>query len=267
MIYGYNQVTGKEISCDRTQSTVSHNCGVFGTYGTGKTVFLQKEIAHILNESNDRVFIIDIDCEYNRYTALCSDFMVKVSDESDIVIPCDKQLTIFSFTAMPPKKLRSCYKACLESIWQHIQKHQDCYSWIYLEVIEVLFQSDGGAALLADIAEETKTHNCSLTFTSAAFEEIYENSSGKMLLENTDFVVHFTQLQRSRKCIQSCYHIDDTLLHFLTDQLAGTGVIKTCNGKAFEPFSCRSGSSVSWKDVLSLEDEEMVVNSHGKSKN
>ncbi len=237
MKYGYNQVTGKEISCDRKKSNKSHNCGVFGTYGTGKTVFLKREIEHILNESNDRVFIIDIDCEYNGLAALCSDFMVKVSDESDIVIPCDKQLTIFSFTAMPPQKIRSCYKACLERVWEHIRKQQDCYSWVYLEVIEVLFRSDGGAALLADIAKETRTHNCSLTFTSAAFEEIYENSSGKMLLENTDFVVHFTQLQRSRKCIQPCYCITD-LLHYLTDQPVGTGLIKTSDSKEFEPFNC-----------------------------
>lgn len=34
MKYGYNQVTGKDISCDRKKSTGSHNCGVFGTYDT-----------------------------------------------------------------------------------------------------------------------------------------------------------------------------------------------------------------------------------------
>lgn len=101
IFYGINSVSKNIICYSRKRSNLA-NALAFGQAGSGKSFFIKDEIAQILLNSKDKIFILDPENEYRLVIAPFGGITVDLDLGSDITLnPCDLDLEFENPKAHP----------------------------------------------------------------------------------------------------------------------------------------------------------------------
>lgn len=130
-------------------------------------------------------------------------------------------------------------QVCLNDIWSRTiqNKKRGVRTWIYIDELYVLTQSESCARFLMYIYKQIRKFGGAPTGITQNVEDLLTNRESRGIINNCSFIMLLNQSQEDRTEIGAMLHISDAQLNYIKNADSGQGLIYT--GKAIIPFTNR----------------------------
>lgn len=157
-------------------------------------------------------------------------------------IDTNNRLTVYNLLYLPEKMTEMAMKVCLSTIWTRIvknreenEKHHTGKSiWVYLDEFHHFFKTESSATTIMAYYKRVRKYGGIMTGITQDVADLLRSSQGTAMFNNTGFFIFLNQSPIGRDQIQTLYNVSDTLIDYIKDKPAGTGLIY--NGYVLVPI-------------------------------
>lgn len=130
-------------------------------------------------------------------------------------------------------------QVCLNDIWSRTiqNKKRGVRTWIYIDELYVLTQSESCARFLMYIYKQVRKYGGAPTGITQNVEDLLTNRESRGMINNCSFIMLLNQSQDDRDEIGSMLHISEAQLNYIKNADSGQGLIYS--GKSIIPFTNR----------------------------
>lgn len=199
---------------------------ILGEPGTGKTALVKKEIADILNNTEDEIFVIDPNAEYINWMGIPNKEVFRFFCPSNI--PADladadtelydstqdteykKRLNVFDISGIANNAQCTAAFTCLDYIVSRMKKkHKNGrQTWTILEGGGLYTSTGSDISRLNSIWKYARKSGGRFTIALNSVEELINNNDGLDILVGTPFAVILPVFnENEQKFIQNAYDI------------------------------------------------------------
>ena len=128
-------------------------------------------------------------------------------------------------------------QVCLNDIWSRTiqNKKRGVRTWIYIDELYVLTQSESCARFLMYIFKQIRKFGGAPTGITQNVEDLLTNRESRGIINNCSFIMLLNQSQEDRNEIGAMLHISEAQLNYIKNADSGQGLIYS--GKAIIPFT------------------------------
>lgn len=157
-------------------------------------------------------------------------------------IDTNNRLTVYNLLYLPEKMTEMAMKVCLSTIWTRIVKnreenekyHTGKSIWVYLDEFHHFFKTESSATTIMAYYKRVRKYGGIMTGITQDVADLLRSSQGTAMFNNTGFFIFLNQSPIGRDQIQTLYNVSDTLIDYIKDKPAGTGLIY--NGYVLVPI-------------------------------
>lgn len=143
------------------------------------------------------------------------------------------RLVVFNLLYLPEKMTELAMKVCLANIWTKIVKNReenDKYHtgksiWVYLDEFHHFFKTESSASTIMAYYKRVRKYGGIMTGITQDVADLLRTPQGTAMFNNTGFFIFLNQSPIGRGQLQQLYDISDTLIDYIKDKPAGTGLI------------------------------------------
>ena len=130
-------------------------------------------------------------------------------------------------------------QVCLNDIWSRTiqNKKRGVRTWIYIDELYVLTQSESCARFLMYIYKQVRKYGGAPTGITQNVEDLLTNRESRGMINNCSFIMLLNQSQEDRTEIGNMLHISEAQLNYIKNADSGQGLIYS--GKSIIPFTNR----------------------------
>lgn len=148
-------------------------------------------------------------------------------------IKTNNRLTVFNLLYLPEKMTEMAMKVCLSTIWTRIVKnreeneknHTGKSIWVYLDEFHHFFKTESSATTIMAYYKRVRKYGGIMTGITQDVADLLRSAQGTAMFNNTGFFIFLNQSPIGRDQIQNLYNVSDTLIDYIKDKPAGTGLI------------------------------------------
>ena len=157
-------------------------------------------------------------------------------------IETNNRLIVYNLLYLPEKMTEMAMKVCLSSIWTKIVKnreenekfHTGKSIWVYLDEFHLFFKTETSASTIMAYYKRCRKYGGIMTGITQDVADLLLSHQGTAMFNNTGFFIFLNQSPIGRDQIQNLYNVSDTLIDYIKDKPAGTGLIY--NGYVLVPI-------------------------------
>ena len=236
-----------------------------------------RDIVNELDENGDH-----ITCDYQAMPTLVDFYQELLSEKNDpnaqllanaIEMYCVGNYDLFSHQTNIDRKSRFiiydikdipagmkelALQVCLNDVWNRIisnhVKDKNKKTQFFIDEFYLLLRSKSSAQFLTEIYKRSRKWGgipCAITQN---IEDLLTNDDARTILLNSQFVMMLNQSQIDRAALKNIYNISDTLVDYITDKPAGTGLLYT--GRTIVPFNASIPRDSKLYKIFSTKVEE-----------
>ena len=151
-------------------------------------------------------------------------------------INAESRFIIYNIKDIAAGTKEMALQICLNDIWNRIienKKHKKM-TWFYIDEFHVLTQTKSSAQYMQQIYKRARKWGGIPTGITQNVEDLLTLEDSRAILNNCNFLLMMNQSQIDRAELAKMYNISESLLDYITEKPAGTGLIY--NGKTIVPF-------------------------------
>ena len=270
--YGTNKTDNTTIMCDRMDFTKPQHRAIFGTTGSGKGVLMKSEIIQLLKNTNDTVYVLDLEGDYIRLAEQLGECIIHITKNSadcinPISIPdaCSKAsgLVVLDIPQMlSEKEFEIAIYMCLAAIWEKIETSSrifdfaDKHFWIYIDNIMPVLKYSSCEEIFFNIIIGGRPYGCALTYGTQSFSDFYNDTQyGWQTLNQTRLITFLDLNQKDRDLLSRLQNLSFEELSCITEQPSGNGLFMMDNDKI--PFRYDQNAFLDDEDASYSYPEEI----------
>lgn len=149
-------------------------------------------------------------------------------------------------------------QVCLDFIWNKIIENfrKGKKTWFYIDEFYLLTQTDSSARFLQQVWKRARKWGGVPTGITQNVEDLLSSKEGRVIINNSDFVMMLNQSPLDRSELASMLHISPTQLSYITNADSGQGLIYT--GKSIIPFIDKFPTDTKLYKAMTTKPDEVV---------
>lgn len=157
-------------------------------------------------------------------------------------VELNNRVIVYNLLYLPEKMKEMAMKVCQSNIWSKIVKNREenikngtnKTLWVYLDEFHKFLTSEASATAITDWYKRGRKYGAIITGITQDCSDLLRSPQGTSIFSNTGFFVFLNQSPVGRQHLQNLYEISDTLIDYIKDKPAGTGLIY--NNAVMIPF-------------------------------
>lgn len=151
-------------------------------------------------------------------------------------ISTNKRFVIYDIKDIAAGTKELALSICLNDIWNRIieNKKKGLRTWFYVDEFHLLLQTKSSARFLTQIYKRCRKWAGIPTAITQNVSDLLTNEDAQTILLNSNFLLMMNQSPIDRAELAKIYNISESLQDYITDKLAGTGLLYT--GTTIIPF-------------------------------
>lgn len=146
----------------------------------------------------------------------------------------------------------------LDTIWNRLSANRDDgrKTYIFIDEIYLLFQYEYSAVFLQQLWKRVRKYGGFCTGITQNVTDLLDSKTAQSMLANSEYIVMLKQAANDRERLKNMLQIPDPLLAYVTDNRAGTGLIKV--GGNIAPFMTNFPKNTKSYKLMTTRPDEII---------